>query len=221
MQKSKLRIIAGQLRGRKILFNSSNNELRPTLNMVRETLFNWLARDLAGANCLDLFAGSGIFSFEALSRGAHYALAIEKNYFTYMDIIENKTNLNISEKKLNVINQDVLLYLQNRNLFADLQIERLPKMESSLKSLNNKKDAPHKKFNLIFLDPPYHNSKSLLLNSISLLNNNNLIDCNNKIYFECQENSIILNDKTLPTNLQLLKSGKAGKVHFYLVTIKF
>jgi 16S rRNA (guanine966-N2)-methyltransferase len=46
---------------------------------VRETLFNWLAPRIAGARCLDLFAGSGALGFEALSRGAESVVMVERN----------------------------------------------------------------------------------------------------------------------------------------------
>lgn len=52
--------------------------LRPTPDRVRETLFNWLAPELAGAVCLDLFAGSGALCLEALSRGAARATLVEQ-----------------------------------------------------------------------------------------------------------------------------------------------
>ena len=68
-QNQTLRIIGGQWRGRKLSFPEANG-LRPTSDRVRETLFNWLAPRLAGARCLDLFAGSGALGIEALSRGA-------------------------------------------------------------------------------------------------------------------------------------------------------
>ncbi len=66
---SQLRIIGGQWRGRKLEFLPAEG-LRPTGDRIRETLFNWLAGDIAGARCLDLFAGSGALGLEALSRGA-------------------------------------------------------------------------------------------------------------------------------------------------------
>ncbi|RLQ20916.1 16S rRNA (guanine(966)-N(2))-methyltransferase RsmD [Seongchinamella sediminis] len=66
---SQLRIIGGQWRGRKLTFQPVAG-LRPTPDRVRETLFNWLAPDIHGARCLDLFAGSGALGLEALSRGA-------------------------------------------------------------------------------------------------------------------------------------------------------
>ena len=66
---SQLRIIGGIWRGRKLRFPDRPG-LRPTGDRVRETLFNWLEPELAGAHCLDLFAGSGALGIEALSRGA-------------------------------------------------------------------------------------------------------------------------------------------------------
>ena len=51
--------------------------LRPTPARARETLFNWLQNDIAGARCLDLFAGSGALGFEALSRGAAAVVMVE------------------------------------------------------------------------------------------------------------------------------------------------
>lgn len=67
--KSRLRIIGGQWRGRKLTFTPVEG-LRPTSDRVRETLFNWLAPYIHGARCADLFAGSGALGLEALSRGA-------------------------------------------------------------------------------------------------------------------------------------------------------
>ena len=78
MANNEVRIIGGQWRGRKLRF-PARNELRPTLGRVRETLFNWLAPVIAGARCLDLFAGSGALGFEALSRGAAEVTFVEKD----------------------------------------------------------------------------------------------------------------------------------------------
>ena len=64
-----IRIIGGDWRGRKLHFPITDG-LRPTGDRVRETLFNWLAPYIAGARCLDAFAGSGALGLEALSRGA-------------------------------------------------------------------------------------------------------------------------------------------------------
>ena len=63
-QSRSVRIIGGDWRGRKLPVLDAQG-LRPTTDRIRETLFNWLANDLHGAHCLDLFAGSGSLSFES------------------------------------------------------------------------------------------------------------------------------------------------------------
>lgn len=73
---NKVRIIGGRWRRRKLDFPSVSG-LRPTGDRLRETLFNWLEPDIAGARCLDLFAGSGALGFEALSRGASELVLVE------------------------------------------------------------------------------------------------------------------------------------------------
>jgi 16S rRNA (guanine966-N2)-methyltransferase len=75
-QANQVRIIGGRWRGRRLGFSSVPG-LRPTPDRVRETLFNWLGQDLAGATTLDLFAGSGALTFEALSRGAMLSVAVD------------------------------------------------------------------------------------------------------------------------------------------------
>ena len=78
MANNEIRIIGGRFKGRKLRFPDIP-DLRPTLGRVRETLFNWLAAEVDGARCLDLFAGSGALGFEALSRGAAEVTYVERN----------------------------------------------------------------------------------------------------------------------------------------------
>jgi 16S rRNA (guanine966-N2)-methyltransferase len=54
-------------------------ELRPTSERIRETVFNWLAPEIEGSHCLDLFAGTGVLGFEALSRGAAETVFVERS----------------------------------------------------------------------------------------------------------------------------------------------
>ncbi len=91
-----LRIIGGQWRGRKLQFPVADG-LRPTGDRIRETLFNWLAPDIEGAHCLDLFAGSGALGLEALSRGAASCTFIESNRLAAEAIREHLRVLNCSE----------------------------------------------------------------------------------------------------------------------------
>lgn len=75
----KLRIIGGQWRSRLFEFEASIDQgLRATPDRVRQTLFDWLSPIIAGAECLDLFAGSGALGLEALSRGAGQVTFVDR-----------------------------------------------------------------------------------------------------------------------------------------------
>lgn len=74
----RVRIIGGRHRGRIVRFPAKPG-LRPTPDRVRETLFNWLGQDLEGRTTLEPFAGSGVLSLEALSRGATLAVAVDRD----------------------------------------------------------------------------------------------------------------------------------------------
>lgn len=76
-QTGQVRIIAGQWRGRRLPVLLSQ-DLRPTGDRVRETLFNWLQFEWEGSVWLDAFAGSGALGLEALSRGAERVVMLEQ-----------------------------------------------------------------------------------------------------------------------------------------------
>ena len=78
MAGGRVRIIAGSWRGRRLAVENEP-DVRPTPDRVRETLFNWLSPHLAGARCLDLFAGTGALGFEAVSRGAAAAVLVDRS----------------------------------------------------------------------------------------------------------------------------------------------
>ncbi len=74
-----MRIIAGQRRGHKIDGPRAAADMRPTSDLVRESLFNILGPMVVGRVAIDLFAGTGALGLEALSRGAEQAIFVEKN----------------------------------------------------------------------------------------------------------------------------------------------
>jgi 16S rRNA (guanine966-N2)-methyltransferase len=78
VQENSVRIIGGHWRGRRLRFPARPG-LRPTPDRVRETLFNWLAKEIPEAQVLDLFAGSGALGFEAASRGAGTVVLVERD----------------------------------------------------------------------------------------------------------------------------------------------
>ena len=125
-----LRIIGGKWRSRKLDFPAVE-QLRPTANRVRETLFNWLAPLLPGACCLDLFAGSGALGFEAASRGAARVVMVDHN----PDIAR-------------------ALRLNRQLLCADV-------IEILQQEAGNYLAGRREQFDLVFLDPPFKDSSLL------------------------------------------------------------
>ncbi|MFC3679207.1 16S rRNA (guanine(966)-N(2))-methyltransferase RsmD [Bacterioplanoides pacificum] len=94
-----LRIIGGQWRSRRLRFPAIDG-LRPTLDRVRETVFNWLQFDVEGARVVDAFAGSGALGFEALSRGAKQVIFLEKHAKAALQLKENLQTLQASNAQV-------------------------------------------------------------------------------------------------------------------------
>jgi 16S rRNA (guanine966-N2)-methyltransferase len=120
-----LRIIGGEWRSRQFSFPMAHG-LRPTPNRVRETLFNWLAPYVAGAQVLDCFTGSGALYLEALSRGASGALALDSNHSAIASLRQTLATLKCSNGQL-------------------LQTNALQYLESQAAT----------PYDLVFLDPPF------------------------------------------------------------------
>jgi 16S rRNA (guanine966-N2)-methyltransferase len=122
---NRVRIIGGEWRSRLIEFPDGEG-LRPTPDRVRETLFNWLGQDLTGRRVLDLFAGSGVLGFEALSRGASSAVMIDRSRDAVRLMKANAANLGAVRAEL-------------------LQCD-------AIEFLNRPRGLP---FDVVFVDPPY------------------------------------------------------------------
>lgn len=94
-----VRIIAGKYRRRILSFPTAPG-LRPTHDRIRETLFNWLQSDIVGSTCLDLFAGSGAFGFEAISRGARHVTMIDSCAAAITALKNNRKILGADEAQI-------------------------------------------------------------------------------------------------------------------------
>ena len=140
-----IRITGGKFRGRKL--NTPTTSLtKPTMDRVREGVFSALQGDIYGTDVLDLFAGSGSYGFEAISRGAKSCCFVDNSFDAIKSLKENITTLSLME------------------ICSTNQMDYVSFLSSS-----------NKKFNIIFVDPPYKAySYNEILNNI--LNNKVLSD---------------------------------------------
>ena len=135
-----MRVIGGNAKGRRLIVPKGPS-VRPTAVRVKDSLFNILPRDFAGMKVLDLFAGTGNVSIEALSRGAAEALLVEVSARSAEAIRENLRRFAYGER--------VTLWVAP--------------VARTLRALAKRAQ----KFDLIFLDPPY--DKGLVGSSIELI----------------------------------------------------
>jgi len=120
-----MRIIGGELRGRKIK-SPKGRLVRPTLDRVREAIFDIIGNRVVGATILDLFAGTGSFGLEALSRGAKEVTFCEKAQAIRAVLEENISSLGYSNK-CNIAKGDALKIRIKNNydvIFADPPYEK-------------------------------------------------------------------------------------------------
>jgi 16S rRNA (guanine966-N2)-methyltransferase len=112
-----VRIIAGQWRGRKLPVPDVEG-LRPSKDIIRETLFNWLQPLLPGSCCLDAFAGAGALGFEAASRDAAKVIMLDKSRLA-VDSLE-KIKAGFHAQQVDVQLTDAMVYLQNSREIFDI-----------------------------------------------------------------------------------------------------
>ncbi len=104
-QRPGLRIISGKWR-RRVIASPKGQSCRPTLDRIRETLFNWLPHQLTGWYCVDAFAGTGMLGLEALSRGADFVTFVEQDRQLANNISKALTTLD-AQPHANVIQTDI------------------------------------------------------------------------------------------------------------------
>ena len=151
-KKKKVRIVGGKHKG--AVLSVEDDQVKPTPDRVRETLFNWLSPHIEKAKVLDLFGGSGCLSFESVSRGSDSALYVDS-----------------SKKACDAFKDSLLRYRINdirllcRDSFQMIQEENT-----------------QGRFNIIFVDPPY--GKFELNQIIEKLYENNWANDDSLIYLE-------------------------------------
>ncbi len=178
-QKSTIRIIGGQWRGRKLAVGEEDG-LRPTSDRLRETLFNWLAPYIHGTHCLDAFAGTGSLGFEALSRGAASVQFIELNPRSAEQI---RANIN--------------------------QLDAAASLSQC--SFDEWQPDTTKVFDLVFLDPPFH--ENLWQQALTHLNNSVTLAEESLIYIERPTQTTSGDQFKVPNNWAPIKEKTFGQVH--------
>ena len=155
---SQLRIIGGEWRGRKLSFHARPG-LRPTSDRVRETLFNWLAPTIVGADCLDLFSGSGALGLEALSRGANYCDFVESDQLAAASIQGNLRLLGDNSARGRVTTTDALKFM----------------------------DAAQRRWDVVFVDPPF--DSGIGTRTLEYLASHDCLNHDSWIYFETRRSA--------------------------------
>ena len=145
-----MRIIAGEARGRRIEAPAGRNT-RPTLDRIRENMFNILQSDIPGSRILDLFAGSGALSLEAISRGAISAVLVDSDRKASMIQKQNAVSLRFDDRT-RILNCDWV---------------------RAVRTL----EEEGRKFDIVFLDPPYAMTdlRNVFLSVIPLMEKESII----------------------------------------------
>ena len=182
-----LRIIGGNWRGRRLRFPPSP-EIRPTPDRVRETLFNWLGARVAGARCLDLFAGSGALGLEALSRGATHVTFVERDGAAARELSARLAEWGAgtaSSGTASVEHTDALHFLARPG---------------------------QQPFDIAFLDPPF--AGGILSRAADSLERGAWLPPDARIYVECAAREGL---PALPPAWSVLKAKQAGEVGYHLL----
>lgn len=157
-----MRIISGKARGTK-LYTLDGTATRPTLDRVKESLFNIIQNDIEDSTVLDLFSGSGAIGLEFLSRGAKRAVLCDSSKDA-IKIIKQNVQKTHFEEKVEVYNME----------FTKL-VERLQ----------------NQKFDIIYIDPPY--ATDFIKTSLEKIIEYELVNENTKIIVETDDETRILN----------------------------
>ena len=177
-----MRIISGYFKGKHI-FQPNDSKTRPLKDLTKESIFNIINHsnkfeiNLQGSNVLDLFSGVGSFGIECLSRGAKEVIFAE-NYVNVIPILK-KNLLNLKTcKNYEILSKDIY----NNNFF--LQLER--------------------KFDLIFLDPPYKDNNLEIL--FDRIKNNKILNKNGIIILHRHKKE----KNIFPTEFDIIEEKKYG-----------
>lgn len=182
-----MRVISGKARGTK-LSSIESLSTRPTLDRVKESLFNIIQNNLRGAVVLDLFAGSGQLGIEALSRGADKAYLCDINRDAVKMIKQNLEKTKLKDKAV-VINEDY---------------------KKALRILNT-----NEKFDIIFIDPPY--KEDISVDSIIDIIHESRLKENGIMIIETDEIERDLREINKIENIKIIDQRKYGRASLIFI----
>lgn len=182
-----MRVISGKARGTK-LSSIESLSTRPTLDRVKESLFNIIQNNLRGAVVLDLFAGSGQLGIEALSRGADKAYLCDINRDAVKMIKQNLEKTKLKDKAV-VINEDY---------------------KKALRILNT-----NEKFDIIFIDPPY--KEDIAVDSIIDIIHESKLKENGIMIIETDEIERDLREINKIENIKIIDQRKYGRASLIFI----
>lgn len=155
-----MRIISGLARGTK-LYTLEGEQTRPTLDRVKESLFNIIQNEIQGSTFLDLFSGSGAIGLEAASREAKKVILCDN-----------------SKKAIQIIKKNI----EKTHLQEKIELYQLDYEELLKNKINEELD-------IIYIDPPYQTDYAI--KSIQIMIENKLINENTNIIIETDREEII------------------------------
>ena len=197
--RNRVRIIGGHWRGSRLEFPSVDG-LRPSSDRTRETLFNWLQFEVPGSRCLDLFAGSGALGFEALSRGAAYALLLDTHPQVIKQLQQHKLRLKANNCDIQQI--DALAWLKQWQTSPESM--SMPEIEPEHVSLEA--------FDIIFLDPPY--ALNLQSQCLQLIENSGCIRHGGLLYLEQPQHQQAI---SVSSRWQEIRNKRSSQVNYSLL----
>ena len=158
-----MRIISGTARGTK-LYTLEGQTTRPTLDRVKESLFNIIQNDIQNSIFIDLFSGSGAIGLEAASRGAKKVILCDK-----------------SKDAINIINKNIeKTHLREKVELYNLDYEKLLKTKIKQQA------------DIIYIDPPYESN--FAIKTVEIILENKLVNDNSTIIIETDEEEKILRE---------------------------
>ena len=194
-----MRIISGTARGTK-LYTLEGKTTRPTLDRVKESLFNIIQNEIINSNFLDVFSGSGAIGLEAASRGAKKVILCDKS----------KEAINIINKNINPARPLTMSSIEKTHLKEKVELYNLD-YETLLKT------KIKEKMDIIYIDPPY--DSDFAIKSVEHIINQKLIDENSTIIIETDNEGKIL-EELRKIETEIIDKRRYGRATLIFIKIR-